>query len=238
MQIKITVRYYLTPIIKKTEDSDWWGCGETGSGCVLFLLVGMQIGTATMENSMEAPQTVKDRTAVAFSTPTFGYISQENENTFFVCFWTIVHLQCCISFGYTTNGSYIYMEEKMATHSSILAWEVPWTEELCGLQSVGSQRVRRGWSDLAWMHAVSLMLSERIWRARGMDISFLKFRFSIKIFDFCYWQQTLSVNFPWHSFFVKMSAQYLSLSKHSLSVITCPSKNGDPWKTQLVQLIS
>ena len=130
------------------------------------------------------------------------------------------------------------LEKEMATHSSILAWEVPWTEELCGLQSVGSQRVRRGWSDLAWMHAVSLMLSERIWRARGMDISFLKFRFSIKIFDFCYWQQTLSVNFPWHSFFVKMSAQYLSLSKHSLSVITCPSKNGDPWKTQLVQLIS
>ena len=140
MQIKITVRYYLTPIIKKTGDSDWWGCGETGSGCVLFLLVGMQIGTATMENSMEAPQTVKDRTAVAFSTPTFGYISQENENTFFVCFWTIVHLQCCISFGYTTNGSYIYMEEKMATHSSILAWEVPWTEELGGLQSMELQK--------------------------------------------------------------------------------------------------
>ena len=85
MQIKITVRYYLTPIIKKTGDSDWWGCGETGNGCALFLLVGMQIGTATMENSMEAPQTVKDRTAVTFSTPTFGYISQENENTFFVC---------------------------------------------------------------------------------------------------------------------------------------------------------
>ena len=30
----------------------------------------------------------------------------------------------------------------MATHSSILAWEVPWTEEPSGLQSMGSQRVR------------------------------------------------------------------------------------------------
>ena len=30
----------------------------------------------------------------------------------------------------------------MATHSSILAWEIPWTEELGGLQSMGSQRVR------------------------------------------------------------------------------------------------
>ena len=29
----------------------------------------------------------------------------------------------------------------MATHSSILAWRVPWTEEPCGLQSMGSQRV-------------------------------------------------------------------------------------------------
>ena len=29
----------------------------------------------------------------------------------------------------------------MATHSSILAWRIPWTEEPCGLQSMGSQRV-------------------------------------------------------------------------------------------------
>ena len=34
------------------------------------------------------------------------------------------------------------LEEKMATHSSILAWEIPWTEEPGGLQSMGSQRVR------------------------------------------------------------------------------------------------
>ena len=32
------------------------------------------------------------------------------------------------------------LEEGMATHSSILAWKVPWTEEPCGLQSMGSQR--------------------------------------------------------------------------------------------------
>ena len=34
------------------------------------------------------------------------------------------------------------LEEEMATHSSILAWETPWTEEPGGLQSMGSQRVR------------------------------------------------------------------------------------------------
>ena len=32
------------------------------------------------------------------------------------------------------------LEEGMATHSSILAWRIPWTEELGGLQSTGSQR--------------------------------------------------------------------------------------------------
>ena len=32
------------------------------------------------------------------------------------------------------------LEEEMATHSSILAWEIPWTEEPGGLQSTGSQR--------------------------------------------------------------------------------------------------
>ena len=32
-------------------------------------------------------------------------------------------------------------EKEMATHSSILAWRIPWMEELGGLQSTGSQRV-------------------------------------------------------------------------------------------------
>ena len=31
------------------------------------------------------------------------------------------------------------LEQKMATHSTILAWKIPWTEELDGLQSIGSQ---------------------------------------------------------------------------------------------------
>ena len=34
------------------------------------------------------------------------------------------------------------LEKEMATHSSILAWEIPWTEEPGGLQFMGSQRVR------------------------------------------------------------------------------------------------
>ena len=34
------------------------------------------------------------------------------------------------------------LEKEMATHSSILAWEIPWTEEPVGLQSMGSQKNR------------------------------------------------------------------------------------------------
>ena len=34
------------------------------------------------------------------------------------------------------------LEEEMAIHSSILAWEIPWTEEPGGLQSMGSQKNR------------------------------------------------------------------------------------------------
>ena len=38
------------------------------------------------------------------------------------------------------------LEEGMATHSSILAWRIPWMEELGGLQSMELQRVRHDWA--------------------------------------------------------------------------------------------
>ena len=40
-------------------------------------------------------------------------------------------------------------EEGMATHSSILAWRIPWTEEPGGPQSTGSQRVGHDWLTIA-----------------------------------------------------------------------------------------
>ena len=39
------------------------------------------------------------------------------------------------------------LEEEMATHSSILALEIPWTEKPSGLESTGSQRVLTGLSN-------------------------------------------------------------------------------------------
>ena len=41
-------------------------------------------------------------------------------------------------------GSRRSLEEEMAAHSDILAWEIPWTEEPGRLQSTGSQRVEYG----------------------------------------------------------------------------------------------
>ena len=45
------------------------------------------------------------------------------------------------------------LKENMATHSSILAWRLPWTEEPCRLQPRVLQRVEHDWSNLVGMHA-------------------------------------------------------------------------------------
>ena len=44
--------------------------------------------------------------------------------------------------GFRSLGQEDCLEKEMATHTSILAWEIPWTEEPGGLQSVGLQRIR------------------------------------------------------------------------------------------------
>ena len=49
------------------------------------------------------------------------------------------------------------LEKEMATHSSILAWRIPWTEEPGRPQSMGSQRVRHDlWLNNKWEPAVEL----------------------------------------------------------------------------------
>ena len=48
-----------------------------------------------------------------------------------------------------------------ATHSSILVWRIPWTEEPGRLQSMGSQRIRHNWSNLAHVHTC-------LWGSQGL----------------------------------------------------------------------
>ena len=42
------------------------------------------------------------------------------------------------------------LENRVTAHSSVLAWEIPWTEEPGGLQSRRSQRVRHDWACILW----------------------------------------------------------------------------------------
>ena len=54
------------------------------------------------------------------------------------------------------------LEEGMATHSSIFAWRIPWTEEPGGLQSMGLQRVRHDWAtNTFYFHLILDFLASR-----------------------------------------------------------------------------
>ena len=46
------------------------------------------------------------------------------------------------------------LEKEMATHSSILAWKIPWTEEPGRLQSMGSQKSQTRLSDFTSLHMI------------------------------------------------------------------------------------
>ena len=56
---------------------------------------------------------------------------------------TVKHLPAMQETQVQSLGREDPLEKEMATHSSTLAWRIPWTEEPGGLQSVESQRVRR-----------------------------------------------------------------------------------------------
>ena len=58
------------------------------------------------------------------------------------------------------SGSERSPKEGIATHSSIFAWEITWTEEPGGLQSMGLQRVRHDW---ALTHLISFYIIMRDW---------------------------------------------------------------------------
>ena len=67
------------------------------------------------------------------------YISRPNRIKKLCLPWWLSGKESACSAG--DPGWYDLLEEDMATHSSILAWRIPWTEESGRLQSIGSPRV-------------------------------------------------------------------------------------------------
>ena len=63
------------------------------------------------------------------------------------------------------------MEKEIATHSSVLAWEIPWTEEPGGQQSMGSQRVRHNLVTKQQQFMCSFVLAESVWPSQGDPMS-------------------------------------------------------------------
>ena len=53
------------------------------------------------------------------------------------------------------------LEKGMATHSSILAWRIPWTEELGRLQSMGRQRVGHDWATFTFKQGEHMGLAQK-----------------------------------------------------------------------------
>ena len=78
------------------------------------------------------------------------------------------------------------LEKEMATHSSILAWKISWTEEPGRLQSMGSRRARHNW---ARMHTLSWQLcipcSGLLLILPVLNLTF--FIFDLTLLFFLYW---------------------------------------------------
>ena len=92
----------------------------------------------------------------------------------------------------------------MATHSSVLAWRIPWTEEPGGLLSIGSHRVRHDWSKLACMHALEKEMATHssilAWKIPGtkepgglQSVGLLRVGYdwetSLSLFTFLHWRR-------------------------------------------------
>ena len=85
--------------------------------------------------------------------------SRENIRTSLVA-QMVKHLSKMREIHVRSLGREDTLEEDMATHSSTIAWKIPWMEEPDRLQAMGSQRVGHDW-------ATSLTHSEKTWKCWG-----------------------------------------------------------------------
>jgi len=106
------------------------------------------------------------------------------------------------------------------THSSILAWRIPWTEEPGGLYSVGSQRVGRDWSNLASKQALPCLMSlfhHVSWWGSPFLLSIALFQSGLYLIPTAQHQQSMAIPpEPVDGFLCPFYLATLSLLKHLL----------------------
>ena len=78
------------------------------------------------------------------------------------------------------------LEKEMATHSSILAWRIPWTEEPGGLQSMGLQRVGHNWVT-SLTHSLYILFCDPFWFNFCEGCRVCVYFFCPFFFFFCMW---------------------------------------------------
>ena len=116
------------------------------------------------------------------------------------------------------------LEEGIATHSSTLAWRIPWTEEPGGLQSMGSQRVRHDWAQAhTHMHTYPYICSPICISISalqiGSSVPFLQIYTYALIYIYIYFFfSSDSLHSVWHSLAPSTSLQTKLITKeyHSL----------------------
>ena len=72
------------------------------------------------------------------------------------------------------------LEKEMATHSSTLAWKIPWTEKPCSLQHMGSQRVGHNWAT-----SLSISVNTRVHVSFLKKYKFIYFNWRIITLQYC-----------------------------------------------------
>ena len=75
------------------------------------------------------------------------------------------------------------LEEGMATHSNIMAWRIPWTEEPGEVQPMGSQSIRHDWNDIARMQHVTRLSPGLCWRVLPLLLNMFGKHFLVE--DLC-----------------------------------------------------
>ena len=116
----------------------------------------------------------------------------------------------------------------MVTHSSTLAWKMPWTEEPGGLQTMGLQRGRYNWSDLAHTH---MKCSIRPWWSKLSN----EFFSSYIMFGFHILLNTLGVSMVHHNDWEEIFISFFHLFSPERHQFHFSRQSKEVWRLLLTQ---